>query len=87
MSRKRVPKGQVFLKKEEKLLATIAHLDANYSDDEFISKFKELYPEDWGNIVKRYDAHEQLTPKGKVHPMPPPPKYLLNISHKYRNKE
>ena len=86
MSRQRVPKGQVFMKKEEKILATIAKLDANYSDDDFIAKFRELYPEDWEKILKRYNAHERLTPAGKSHPMAPPPKYLLSISHKYRNQ-
>ena len=85
MGRERVPKGQVFLKKEEKILTTISNLVADYSDDDFIAKFRELYPEDWGKIVKRFNAHERLTPAGKSHPMAPPPKYLLNISNKYRN--
>lgn len=86
MGRKRVPNGKVFLKKEEKILNTLKNLSADYSDEVFIVKFRELYPEDWEKIVNRYNAHERLTPPGKSHPMAPPPKYLLNILRKYRDK-
>lgn len=78
MGRQQVPKGQVFLKKEEKIEATVSALDANHSEEQFVIKFQELYPEDWEKIVKRYEAHERLTPEGKTHPMPPPQKYLTN---------
>ncbi|MBD2138703.1 hypothetical protein H6F32_14160 [Anabaena sp. FACHB-1237] len=84
MRRLRVPKGQVFLKKEEKILRTLKNLNGNHSDSDFILKFKELYPDDWQKIVARYEAHQRLTPKGKSHPIPPPEKYLLNISKKHR---
>lgn len=86
MTRERVPKGQVFLKKEEKISRTLEDLEANHSDSDsdFILKFKELYPDDWRKIVARYEAHERVNPKGKSHPMPPPDKYLLNISRKLR---
>ena len=78
MSRKRVPKGQVFLKKDEKINKVILSLDKNFSEKEFIEKFKEIYPNDWEKRVKRYEAHQNLTPTGKTHPMPNPYKYLSN---------
>lgn len=84
MTRARVPNGQIFLKKEEKVLATLEKLAKIHSDSEFVAKFKELYPDDWQKIVTRYEAHERVAPKGKTHPMPPPEKYLLNISKKLR---
>ena len=84
MGRQRVPKGKVFQKPDEKIINTLTALDVNHSDNELIEKFSELYPDDWEKIVKRYNDHERLTPKGKTHPMPPPRKYLLNICHRYR---
>jgi len=86
MGRQRVPTGQIFLKKEEKIRATINSLDTNHSEDQFIEKFQELYPDDWQKIVKRYEAHERLTPEGKSHPMPPPKKYLINAYKIVRKK-
>ncbi len=84
MSRQRVPKGQIFLKKEEKVSATIDALESPYTEMQFVEKFKELYPDDWEKIVKRYNAHERLTPTGKSHPMPNPTQYLINA---YKNQK
>lgn len=84
MARARVPKGQVFVKKEEKILKTLSNLEPVHSDEDFILRFQELHFNDWQKIVARYEAHEKNTPKGKSHPMPKPEQYLLNISHKLR---
>lgn len=86
MTRARVPNGQIFMKKEEKILATLKELPGTHSDSEFVAKFKELHSDDWQKIVARYEAHERVTPKGKSHPMPPPERYLLNISKKLRTE-
>ncbi|MCC5628239.1 hypothetical protein LC613_08960 [Nostoc sphaeroides CHAB 2801] len=84
MSRQRVPKGQVFLKKEEKIAAALERLPPDHSDAEFIAKFREQHESDWQKIVARYEAHERLTKPGKSHPMPPPEKYLLNAARTQR---
>ena len=86
MGRQRVPKGQIFLKKDEKIADVFSKLNADSSDEEFISKFRELYPEDWKKIVARYEAHERLTPAGKSHPMPQPRQYLLNAARNARRR-
>ena len=83
MGRQRVPKGQIVLKKAEKLKAVEAGLPKGASAEDFVAKFKELYPGDWDNIGKRYGAHERLTPRGKSHPMPEPDTYLLNMVKNY----
>jgi len=83
MKRTPPPKGQVFLKKEEKLAAVAAALSAASTTDAFIDKFRELYPGDWTKIVQRYELHEKQTPHGKSHPMAPPRKYLANLAKKY----
>lgn len=84
MSRQRVPKGKVFQKQDEKIIRTLQNLEPNCSDDSIVTKFKELFPDDWLKIEKRYEAHERLTPDGKSHPMPYPRKYLINKFQKYR---
>lgn len=78
MGRKRVPKGQIIQKKDQKIQQVLQNLSDGYSEQDFVGKFRELFPKDWGNIVRRYDAHERLTKPGKSHPMAPPEKYLKN---------
>lgn len=84
MGHRRSPKGQVFLKKEQKLTAVAKSLPPGAPDGDFIAKFQEMFPDDWDKICKRYALHKELDTKGKGHPMPPPQKYLLCISQKYR---
>ncbi|MFB2537671.1 MULTISPECIES: hypothetical protein [unclassified Acinetobacter] len=84
MGGQRVPKSKIFLKAEEKIIRTLLILDKKCSDEEILDKFKELFPDDWMKIVKRYEAHERITPIGESHPMPPPRNYLLNKFRKYR---
>ncbi len=84
MGRKHSPKGQVVLKKAEKLKAVEASLSSGASDGTFAAKFKEMYPQDWAKIVGRYKQHERT---GKAHPMPEPEKYLLNMVKVYKAKQ
>jgi hypothetical protein len=83
VARKHTPKGQIILKKEEKLRTVAAALPTGFSGQDFVAKFKEMYPKDWNNIVRRYEQHQRLTKPGKGHPMPEPTKYLLNIARNY----
>jgi len=79
MGRKHSPKGQIVLKKAEKLSAVKAALPGGATAEDFASKFQEMYPQDWDRINGRYKQHEGGTPRGKSHPMPEPKKYLLNM--------
>jgi len=79
VGRTHTPKGQIVLKKTEKLNAVKAALPSGASPEDFAAKFQEMFPEDWDNIKRRYKMHERLTPQGKTHPMPEPTKYLLNM--------
>lgn len=78
MSRQRVPKGQIFLKKDEKVLDVVSQLSPGYSEQEFVAKFQQVYPTEWGKVVVRWQAHERLTPPGKSHPMARPEQYMIN---------
>jgi hypothetical protein len=62
VGRRHSPKGQIVLKKAEKLEAVNAALPTGSSPENFVSKFQEMYPEDWDKITRRYMAHERHTP-------------------------
>ena len=87
MPRKRVSKGQIIMKKQEKLPVVAAAMEEGFTDEEFIEKFKEMYPKEWANVERRYRQHEDLNKgKKKGHPMAPPRQYLLNVSKQYINQ-
>jgi hypothetical protein len=79
VGRKHTPKGQVVLNKAAKLKAVGKALPPASTANDFCVKFKQLYPDDWENIVRRYEQHQRLNAPGKAHPMPEPEKYLLNM--------
>ena len=83
MSRLRVSKGQIIMKKKEKLSKVASIMPIGFTDDDFIEEFKKVYSKYWDNIIKRYNEHEKLTRPGETHPMPEPRKFLLNLSRKY----
>ena len=68
----------VITKKDEKIQATVEALNQEFSQEQFIEKFKELFPKDWSRIEKNYRDHERKTEPGKSHPMPEPHQYLRN---------
>lgn len=76
----------VILKKDEKVQATLASLPDKYSHDEFIAKFKALYPADWSKIIKSDKAHRQSIKPGKINPMPSPDQYLVNALNVWLKK-
>lgn len=76
----------VVTKKDEKIAATVAALGENFSPDEFVEKFKELHPKDWGKIEKNFRNHERDTKTGKAHPMPEPSQYIKNALNVWVNK-
>ena len=83
MGRKRVSKGSIIPKKEERLRRITSIMKIGFTDDEYVDTFKELYSRFCQRIVARYEQHERLTKAGKSHPMPYPKRYLLNVSKKY----
>nr|WP_198591106.1 HEAT repeat domain-containing protein [Vibrio cyclitrophicus] len=86
VSRKRVSKGQIIQKKDEKVINVLLTLQPSVSADNFVEKFKEVYPDDWKRVIKRFNEHERLTKDGKSHPMAHPHQYMLNASKKIREQ-
>lgn len=78
MGRTHSPKGQIVLRKKEKLEAVKAAMPVACSREDFAAKFQEMYPEDWNRIILRYEQHERNS-GGKGHPMAEPWQYLLNM--------
>ena len=72
--------------KKDKIVATINSLNDEYSDKEFIEKFKELYPNYVAKIEANYRKHQRKTKPGKSHPMPSPDQYMRNMLNTFRNK-
>lgn len=85
MGRERVSKGQIILKKDEKVIAVLQGLSPDVSDEDFFKAFSEMYPKDMDRVQKRYDEHERLN-KGKGHPMARPYQYVLNAAKKIRDQ-
>lgn len=77
----------VIAKKEEKISATANELGGCPEPDEFIEKFKELYPKDWARIEKNYRDHERKAKPGKSHPMPEPNQYIKNALSVWLKKQ
>ena len=86
MGRQQVSKGKIIQKKDQKVIMVLMTLPSDMSGDDFVSKFREVFPEDWKKVQKRYNEHQRLTPKGKSHPMAHPHQYMLNASHKLRKQ-
>ncbi|WP_432400970.1 hypothetical protein [Wukongibacter sp. M2B1] len=86
MARKRVSKGSVIVKKEEKFRNVIENINGEITEEKFIIEFKDMYPEAWDRIVKKYNEHERLTKPGKTHPMPEPNKYMSNVYRDFMKK-
>lgn len=76
----------VVVKKEEKIANVFANMDNPDDINEFKSKFKEIYPNDWKRIINKYNEEERKTKPGKAHPMPEPEKYLENTFNVWKMK-
>ncbi len=68
----------VVIEKDEKIKATVSMLTDGFSQQDFIDKFKKLYPKDWAKLEKAYADHTRHAKPGKPVPMPKPEQYLKN---------
>lgn len=86
MGRKRVSKGAVIVKKDEKIATVIKGVGGDADFYTFYEAFKTTYPKDWNRVCARYQQHECLTKPGKSHPMAPPLKYMENVFRQFHKK-
>jgi hypothetical protein len=76
----------VVVKKEEKVIAVFSAMSDLDDMQEFKTKFKELYPQEWQHIIAAYQKEARKDRKHKGHPMPEPEKYLENMYKVAYNK-
>ena len=74
--------GSFIKHKKEKVKQVFRILGSDYNEEDFISTFKKLYPEDWQKIQEVWSYEEKGTPPGKRHPMPHPD---IHMKEMYRN--
>lgn len=68
----------VILKKDDKVKTIVDLLPENYTFEDFLEKFKDLYTKDWTKLETTFANHEKKTKPGKKNPMPHPIQYLRN---------
>jgi len=68
--------------KKAKIENVFKNTGSNCSEEEFVTTFKLLYPDDWLKIQDFWLNEERCTPPGKKHPMPDPETYMKEM---YRN--
>lgn len=79
----------VILKVDEKVKSVIETFQEGYSEDDFYTRFVEMYPKDYERYRKKFLVEESKTKPGKTHPMQNPEKHIKNALRSYlsRNKE
>ena len=76
----------VILKKDEKIESVALKLPNDFTIQDFVEKYREMYNEDWLKLEKTYADHVRKSKPGKIQPMPTPEQYLKNALHVWRNK-
>lgn len=65
----------IVIKKEEKVNRVFDPMSDIHDIQEFINKFKEMYPDDWKKTINTHNKEEWKDTKGKGHPMSQPEVY------------
>jgi hypothetical protein len=73
----------VLRRKEEKIEVVLSKLPKDYTDQQFVEKFIQLYSKDWGKIKANYIKHSQDKEPGTIITMPKPEIYLKQVLKAY----
>ncbi|WP_316834850.1 hypothetical protein [Pedobacter nutrimenti] len=73
----------VLHRKEEKIEVVLSKLPKEYTDQQFVEKFIQLYSKDWGKIKANYIKHSQDKEPGTIITMPKPEIYLKQVLKAY----
>lgn len=77
----------IILKVDEKVENVISILPASYSEDDFLYKFKTLYPKDYQKCWAKYLKEERNTKPGKHHPMQHPDHHIKAALRSYLSRK
>jgi len=73
----------VLHRKEEKIKVVLSKLPKDYTDQQFVETFIQLYSMDWGKIKANYIKQSQDKEPGAIINMPKPEIYLKNVLKVY----
>ncbi len=77
----------VILRVNEKVEHILSLLGVGYSEDDFLYKFKEIYPKDYDKCMKKYLEEERKTKPGKTHPMQHPDHHIKCALRSYLSRK
>ncbi|RAJ22211.1 hypothetical protein [Pedobacter cryoconitis] len=69
----------VLHRKEEKIEVVLSKLPKDYTDEQFVETFIQLYSKDWGKIKANYIKQSQDKEPGTIITMPKPELYLKSV--------
>ncbi len=73
----------VLHRKEEKIEVVLHKLPKEYTEQQFVEMFIQLYSKDWGKIKANYIKQSQDKEPGTVILMPKPDLYLISLLKTY----
>lgn len=76
----------VILKVDEKVEHVLNLLPENYTEDDFLLKFKATYPKDWDKCMAKFIKEERHTKPGKSHPMQHPDHHIKAALRSYLSR-
>ena len=76
----------VISKVDEKVKHVISLLSDTYTEDEFLSKFKIIYPKDYEKCMAKFLTEERSTKPGKSHPMQHPDHHIKAALRSYLSR-
>lgn len=76
----------VISKVDEKVKHVISLLSEPYTEDDFLSKFKIIYPKDYTKCMAKFLKEERSTKPGKSHPMQHPNLHIKAALRSYLSR-
>ena len=76
----------VISKVDEKVKYVISLLSDDYTEEEFLSIFKETYPADYKKCMAKFLKEERNTKLGKSHPMQHPDHHIKAALRSYLSR-
>lgn len=76
----------VISKVDEKVKHVISLLSDSYTEDEFLSQFKLIYPEEYKKCMAKFLKEERNTKPGKSHPMQYPDHHIKAALRSYLSR-
>ena len=76
----------IISKVDEKVKNIISLLSNSYTEEEFLSEFKMIYPEDYKKCMAKFLKEERKTKPGKTHPMQHPDHHIKSALRSYLSR-